>query len=99
MVLPWNQSGALVCKPHGEDFQMTESKVVNEWMSQGEAKGRLENQRQNVLKLLEKQFPGSVPDNGTRLINEQKSLELLEHWFDVAAGAYTFEQFLDVVKR
>ena len=37
-----------------EGFDMTESQVVNEWISQGEARGRLQQQRQNVLKLLGK---------------------------------------------
>ena len=78
---------------------MTESQVVNEWIRQGEAKGKLETQRQNLLKLLNKRFPGLVPDEVVRLVNEQESLDLLGDWFDAAAGAYTFQQFMDVLKR
>jgi len=78
---------------------MTESQVVNEWISQGEAKGQLTERRHNLLKLLNKRFPGAVPDDVTRLINEQESLGVLGDWFDAAAGAYTFQQFMDVLKK
>jgi hypothetical protein len=44
-------------------------------------------------------FPGSVPDEIVRLINEQESLPLLDDWFRAAVRAYSFEQFLDVLKR
>ena len=82
-----------------EGFEMTESQVVNEWISQGEARGKLAERRQNLLKLLAKRFPGAAPDDVVRLINEQESLDVLGHWFDAAAEAYTFQQFLDVLKR
>jgi hypothetical protein len=78
---------------------MTESQVVNDWINQGEAKGKLVNQRQNLLRLLTKRFPGAVPDDVVRLVNEQESLDILGHWFDAAAEAYTFQQFMDVVKQ
>jgi len=45
---------------------MTESPIVNEWMSQGEAKGKLENQRQSLLELLEGRFPSMVPARSWR---------------------------------
>lgn len=82
-----------------EGFEMTESQVVNEWVSRGEAKGRLEERRQNLLRLLEKRFPGAVPAEVAGLIAAQDSLEVLAEWFDAAAGAYTLQQFLDVLRR
>ncbi len=82
-----------------EGFDMTESQVVNEWISQGEAKGMLIKQRQNLLEALSLRFPGSTPDDVVRLINEQESLTLLDDWFRAALRAYTFEQFMDVLKR
>ena len=82
-----------------EGFVMTESEVVNEWISQGKAKGKLAERRQNLLKLLAKRFPSAVPDDVVRLVNEQESLDILGHWFDAAAEAYTFQQFLDVLRR
>jgi hypothetical protein len=82
-----------------EGFEMTESQVVNDWISRGEAKGKLNERREKLLKLLSKRFPGAVPDDVVRLVNEQESLDILDHWFDAAAEAYTFQQFMDAVKR
>jgi hypothetical protein len=77
-------------------FAMTESQVVNEWISKGEAK----RQRQNLLELLEGRFSGAVPNDVVQLIQQQDSLELLHDWFKVAVRASTtFEQFLDVLKK
>jgi hypothetical protein len=79
-----------------EGFEMTESQVVNEWISQGE----LKRQRRNLLELLEGRFPGAVPNDVVQLIQQQDSLELLHDWFKVAVRASTtFEQFLDVLKK
>ncbi len=82
-----------------EGFEMTESQVVNDWISQGEARGKLTERREKLLKLLSKRFPAAVPDDVVRLVNEQESLDILDQWFDAAAEAYTFQQFMDVVKR
>jgi hypothetical protein len=82
-----------------EGFGLTESQVVNEWISQGEAKGKLMVRRHSLLKLLSARFPGALPDEAVRLINEQESLDLLGDWFDAAVGAYTFQQFMDVLKQ
>ncbi|WP_143393071.1 hypothetical protein [Fimbriiglobus ruber] len=77
---------------------MTESQVVNEWISRGEARGRLVGRRQSLLRLLTKRFSGAVPDEVVRFINEQESPEVLDHWFDAAVEVYTFPQFLAVLK-
>jgi hypothetical protein len=83
-----------------EGFEMTESQVVNEWISQGKAEGNLERQRQNLLELLEGRFPGAVPNAVVQLIQQQDSLDLLHDWFKVAVRpSTTFEQFLDVLKK
>jgi hypothetical protein len=82
-----------------EGFDMTESVVVNEWISQGVTKGELKTQRQNLLELLEVQFPGAVPNDVVQLIQKQESLELLHDWFRTALRVDTFEQFMDVLKR
>jgi hypothetical protein len=68
-------------------------------MSQGEARGRLDQARKSFLVVLGKQFPGAVPAEIVRLIDEQESLELLEDWFRAAVRAFTFEQFLAVLRR
>jgi hypothetical protein len=78
---------------------MTESQVVNEWTNQAKFKGKLEQSRQNLLELLEGRFPGLIPVEVVKLINEQESLDLLADWFRAAVRAFTFEHFLAVLKR
>jgi hypothetical protein len=78
---------------------MTESQVVNEWMSQGEARGRLLDHRQALLEFLKERFPGALPDDVVKLINEQESLEMLVDWFQAAIRAPRFEDFLAVLRR
>jgi hypothetical protein len=82
-----------------EGFEMTESQVVNEWISQGEAKGHLARQRQALLELLDGHFPGTVPNDVVQLIQQQDSFELLHHWYMEAVRAKTFEQFLAVLRK
>lgn len=82
-----------------EDFDMTESQVVNDWISKGEAKGELRKEQQLLLRLLNKRFPGAVPPEVAKLISEQESLDLLNHWFDAAASAVTYDEFFAVLKR
>jgi hypothetical protein len=82
-----------------EGFEMTESQVVNEWISQGEARGKLTERRQNLLELLEGRFPGAVPIDVVQLIQQQESPELLHDWFKAAVRAYSSDQFLTVLKK
>ncbi len=82
-----------------EGFEMTESQVVNDWISQGEAKGKLTERRQKLLEALSLRFPSSTLDDVVRIINEQESLTLLDDWFRAALRADTFEQFMAVLKR
>ncbi|QJX00065.1 hypothetical protein FTUN_7689 [Frigoriglobus tundricola] len=35
----------------------------------------------------------------TCLVNEQEGLDILDHWFDAASEAYTFQPFMDVRKK
>ncbi len=84
---------------HGlEGFEMTESQVVNEWILQGEVRGTLARQRQNLLETLEVRFPGEVSVEIVQLINQQESLPLLSDWFRAALRASTFAQFLAGLK-
>ena len=83
-----------------EGFQVTESPIVNEWMSQGEAKGKLQERRENLLEALRLRFPGSsVPEDVVRAIKEQESLPVLGDWFRASQRANTFEQFMEVLRR
>ena len=78
---------------------MTESQVVNEWMSQGEARGTLKERRQNLIELLQGRFPTAVPEEVVRRIDERESLEMLRVWFRAAVQAFTFEHFVAVLRR
>jgi hypothetical protein len=78
-----------------EGFEMTESQVVNEWISQG----MLKEGRRNLLEVLEARFPRAVPNDVVQLIQQQDSLDLLHDWLKAAVRAPTFEQFLDVLKK
>jgi hypothetical protein len=82
-----------------EGWEMTESQVVNRWISQGEARGKLAMARAKLVDLLKGRFPGAVPDEIVQLINQQESLELLDGWFKAGIRAFTFDQFLDELKR
>jgi hypothetical protein len=82
-----------------EGFKMTESQVVNEWISQSNTQTALKTRRQDLLELLEIRFPGLVPNEVVQLIQEQDSPDLLQEWFRAAARAFTFDQFLAVLKR
>jgi hypothetical protein len=68
---------------------MTESQVVNEWISQGEAKATFRERRQSLVEALEGRSPGAVPSDGVQLIQQQDSLELLHDWFRVAVRTST----------
>ena len=81
-----------------EGWEMTESQVVNRWIGQGEAKGKLLMARQALLEALELRFPGAVPSDVTKLIDQQTDLELLRTWFRGALRVYSFDHFMDVLK-
>jgi hypothetical protein len=78
-----------------EGFEMTESQVVNEWIDQG----KLAMAREVLIDILKVRFPGSLPDEIVRLINQQESVDLLQDWRRAALRAGTFEQVMDVLKR
>lgn len=78
---------------------MTESQVVNEWISLGERKGMVISHRQKLLELLEARFPSLVPPDVVGLIDAQDSLTLLDGWFRVALRADTIDPFLGAVQR
>jgi hypothetical protein len=82
-----------------EDFDMLESQVVQEWVAKGAARGALKDRRELLLRALNKRFPGVVPADVTKLINEQESLDLLGTWFDATMDANTFDDFMAVLKK
>jgi hypothetical protein len=81
-----------------EGFEMVESQVVKEWISQGEARGELKRQRRNLLDLVRQKFPTVSPEV-VKGINDQESMPVLEDWFHAAVGATTLDEFLAVLKK
>ncbi len=58
-------------------WEMTESQVVNRWISQGEAKGKLEVTQTFLIRAL-RRFGEPIPEEILATINTQTSLPLLE---------------------
>jgi len=93
-------AGRVPAWKHGlEGFEVTESQIVNEWISQGHTTGRLEQGRRDLLEVLQERFPGAAPAEVIQLINHQESLVLLHDWFRAALRADTFEQFMAVLRQ
>lgn len=65
----------------------------------GRSPSRLATERKTLLELLEVRFPRTVPNDVVQLIQQQDSREVLLDWFDAAARAYSFDQFLAVLKK
>lgn len=78
-----------------EEFDVTESQVMNEWIEQAE----LRKEQQLLQRLLHKRFPGAVAADITKLVSEQADPRTLNDWFDAAASAATYDEFLAVLKR
>jgi hypothetical protein len=78
-----------VWRPVLKGWSMEESKVVNEWIAQGSAKGA-RALRTSLVKLLTRQFKEVPPDIAATL-NAQTDLATLEAWFDRALGATTLD--------
>lgn len=73
---------------------MTESMVVNTWISRGEAREKLRMARMDILELLNLRFPGKVAEDIDQLVNRQSDLDLLRNWFRLAAQKQTMEDFI-----
>lgn len=68
---------------------MVESQQVLEWIAQGEAKGRAEF----LLRLLERRFGPSVPNDLVAQIQRTADIEQLRRWFEAAFHAPSLEAF------
>jgi hypothetical protein len=70
-----------------EGWNVRESQQVREW----QAEARVEHQRANVLRLLEKRCKAPVPSDLAEAIRVTQDLDLLSRWFDATAEANTFD--------
>lgn len=82
-----------------EDFSMTESQVVNRWIEKAQLETEMKRARADLLRFVQKRFPGRAPPELADTINSQPSLSLLEEWIDAAATANSFEEFFAVLRR
>jgi hypothetical protein len=68
---------------------MWESQIVREW----KAEGRLEGERDSLLRLLRGRFPPEVPADLAQSIAQTTDLEELRRWFDVAMTTPSLDAF------
>jgi hypothetical protein len=72
-----------------EGFDMWQSQVIREWKTEA----RLEEKRNDLLKVLRVRFPPEVPADLARRIEETTDLDLLTRWFDAALSIPTLDAF------
>ncbi|MBL8793029.1 MAG: transposase [Planctomycetia bacterium] len=64
---------------------MIESKVVSEWIAEGEAR--------MLLRLLKQKFPPGPPAELAAVIQGNHDTEQLARWFDAAVVAQSLDEF------
>ncbi len=77
---------------------MTESQVVNGWVSQSVDRTLLTDARAFLTECLTERF-GTVPAEVLRTIEEQPSLSMLQDWRKSAWRAKTMDEFIAVLRR
>ena len=82
-----------------EGFDMTESNVVNRWVQEARDQARIEEARENLVRVLRRRFPVVLTDDVLGSINAQPSLPMLHDWFDAAITAFAPDEFLAVLRR
>ncbi len=78
-----------------EDWKMTESPVVNRWMDSA----RLEEGKENLLRVLRRRFPGNLSADVESCIHCQPNLNLLHEWLDAASEDSSLDEFVAILKR
>lgn len=82
-----------------EDWEMTESQVVNGWIAKGREQAELKDARDFLIRLLRGRFGGAVPDDVLNTINMQPSPQMLKDWFDAAVTVSSMQEFIAVLRR
>jgi hypothetical protein len=81
-----------------EDWTVTESPLLNEWIEQAVEKTRLEQGREWVLAYLKVRFPTELTPEVIDTINQQPGAALLRSWYQGALEARFYDEFLAVVR-
>jgi hypothetical protein len=82
-----------------EGWDMTESIIAQRLKEAGRREGSLLKGREDLLHLVQRRFPNTIPAEVLDLIRRQDSEQVLGAWFDAAIDAPTAEEFLAVVRR
>jgi hypothetical protein len=82
-----------------EGYEMTESNVVNRWVQEAREQARIEEARENLLRIVRRRFPTALTPEVVEVINTQPSLQILHDWFDTAIAAFSPEAFVAVLRR
>ncbi|HEX5268960.1 MAG TPA: hypothetical protein VFW33_00670 [Gemmataceae bacterium] len=77
-----------------EGWNVRVSQQVLEWQTEG----AVENQRTNLVRVLEKHCKGAVPSDLAETIQATKDIGLLRRWFDTALDVTTFDAFRAAMK-
>jgi hypothetical protein len=72
---------------------MHESTTYQYILEEGETKGKITQQRADLLRLLELRFRTAVPADLAAKVNGQQDLATLEGWFDQAATCASLDEF------
>jgi hypothetical protein len=72
-----------------QEFQLTESQVVNEWMEKGACLAR----RECLLIVLDERFPGAVSEQERAVIETENSANRLREWFRISIRVAAFDEF------
>lgn len=68
-------------------WNMRDSQQVLEWIAMGRSEGKIEGERDALLRLLEKRFSPGAPAEVISAIRGTEDLEQLRHWVDSACSA------------
>jgi hypothetical protein len=76
-----------------EGWNMVESQVALEWITEGETRGRVATKRADILQALQVRFGPAVPSSVSTAVAVQTDLAVLQRWFDQALTAPTLDAF------
>lgn len=82
-----------------EGWKVGESQMMNRWRAEEAAAEKLRTKKQAIIEMVDIRFPGAMPDEVRRLIQEQKTQSLVDDWFRAAARANAYQEFDAVLRR
>lgn len=77
---------------------MRESTIANEWKAEGKMEGKLEAERDTLLRLVNLKFQTPLPEDFTTAVERQRDLSVLARWFAQAVLASSLEDLLKAIR-